>query len=97
MIILSRLNGQPVAINPDLITWIDVTPDTTVSLITGDRIIVREPVEEVIEKVIAFRRAVGDVAGQLPQREVMTAVPRRDSAQWRVSRSIVPPTERGGR
>ena len=45
MITLSRLNGQIVAINPDLITWIDVTPDTTVSLLGGDRIIVRESLE----------------------------------------------------
>ena len=59
MVTLSRLNGSVVAINPDLITWIDVTPDTIVSLLGGDKIIVRESLEEVIEQIIAFRRNVG--------------------------------------
>jgi flagellar protein FlbD len=59
LIILSRLNGSVVAINPDLITWIDITPDTTVSLVGGDKIIVREPLGELIDRVIEFRRAVG--------------------------------------
>jgi flagellar protein FlbD len=62
VITLSRLNGSVVAINPDLITWIEVTPDTTVSLLGGDKIIVREPLDEVVTRVIAFRKAIG-VAG----------------------------------
>lgn len=59
MVTLSRLNGTVVAINPDLITWIDVAPDTIVSLLGGDKIIVRESLDEVIERVVAFRRSVG--------------------------------------
>ncbi len=59
MVTLSRLNGTVVAINPDLITWIDVTPDTIVSLLGGDKIIVRESLDEVIARVVAFRRSVG--------------------------------------
>ena len=59
MVTLSRLNGSVVAINPDLIAWIDVTPDTIVSLLGGDKIIVRESLDEVIERVIAFRRIAG--------------------------------------
>jgi flagellar protein FlbD len=59
LVTLSRLNGTVVAINPDLITWIDVTPDTIVSFLGGDKIIVRESLEEVIERVIAFRRIAG--------------------------------------
>jgi flagellar protein FlbD len=53
------LNGSTVAINPDLITWIDVTPDTIVSLLGGDKIIVRESLEDVIERIIEFRRMAG--------------------------------------
>ena len=79
MITLSRLNGSVVAINPDLITWIEVTPDTTVSMLGGDKINVREPLEEVIEKVIAFRRAVGEVIGHAPAREILPSLHRRDS------------------
>jgi flagellar protein FlbD len=59
VITLSRLNGQVVAINPDLITWIEVTPDTVISLVGGEKIMVRERLEEVIGQVIEFRRAIG--------------------------------------
>jgi flagellar protein FlbD len=59
VITLSRLNGQIVAINPDLITWIEVTPDTTVSLVGGEKIIVREALDEVIARIVGFRRAIG--------------------------------------
>jgi flagellar protein FlbD len=59
VITLSRLNGTTVAINPDLISWIEVAPDTTVSLLTRDVIVVRESLDEVIARIIAFRRATG--------------------------------------
>lgn len=59
MISLTRINGATVAINPDLIMWIDFTPDTTVSLFGGEKIIVRESLDEIVERVVAFRRLVG--------------------------------------
>ncbi len=58
MIKLTRLNQQTVAINPDHITWVEVSPDTTLVLIGGDKIIVRESLEELIARVIDFRRNV---------------------------------------
>jgi flagellar protein FlbD len=79
MITLSRLNGQVVAINPDLITWIEVTPDTTVSLVGGEKIIVREALDDVIARIIGFRRAIGGGS------------PGHDGVLERVSR---PPSER---
>lgn len=63
MVTLSRLNGSVVAINPDLITWIDVTPDTIVSLLGGDKIIVRESLDDVIAGIVAFRRSVAGTNG----------------------------------
>ncbi len=57
MVLLTRLNGQPVAINPDLIAWIEIMPDTTVSLIGGDKLLVRESLDTVIDRVIQYRRA----------------------------------------
>lgn len=70
MISLTRLNGRTTAINPDLITWIDVTPDTTVSLLGGEKIIVRESLSEVIDRVVAFRRLVGGLM-RAPSGEVL--------------------------
>ena len=58
MIHLTRLNYQPLAVNSDLIKFVEDAHDTVVTLVNGEKIVVRERVEEVIERVIAFRRAV---------------------------------------
>ena len=65
MVLLTRLNGQPVAINPDLIAWIEIMPDTTVSLIGGDKLIVKESLDTVIDRIIQYRRAT--VGGPMPR------------------------------
>jgi len=56
MIRLTRLNHIPLIVNADLIEHIDMTPDTIVSLTSGQKYMVLESAEEVVEKVIAFRR-----------------------------------------
>ncbi len=56
MIHLTRLNHLPVVLNSDLIEHIDVTPDTVISLTTGEKIVVLESVDQIIERVIGFRR-----------------------------------------
>ncbi len=58
MIKLTRLNHQPFVLNADLIEHIEATPDTVISLITGQKLMVIESAAEVIERVIEFRRAV---------------------------------------
>ena len=58
MIVLTRLNGHPVAINPDLVAWVEVTPDTTVTFVVGDKIVVKEDLDTMIQRVIDFRRAI---------------------------------------
>jgi flagellar protein FlbD len=55
---LTRLNSQAFAINSDLIKFIENAPDTVLTLISGEKIIVRESTEQVVERIIAFRRAV---------------------------------------
>jgi flagellar protein FlbD len=55
---LTRLNRAPVAVNPDHISWIDVVPDTTLCLIGGDKLIVRETVDELIDMLVAYRRLI---------------------------------------
>jgi flagellar protein FlbD len=64
MILLTRLNNQPLIVNSDLIKWVENAPDTVLTLLNGEKIIVRESSEQVIERVIAFRRAV--LAGSAP-------------------------------
>ncbi len=58
MIKLTRLNNHVVAINPDHIGWIETTPDTTLFLIGGEKIIVRESLDALIALVVEFRRSV---------------------------------------
>jgi flagellar protein FlbD len=58
MIRLTRLNQSPLVLNSDLIEHIEMTPDTVISLTTGQKLMVRETAEQVIEKIINFRRAI---------------------------------------
>jgi flagellar protein FlbD len=58
MIKVTRLNHIPLILNSDLIEHIDVTPDTVVALSSGQKYVVLETAEEIIEKVIAFRKSV---------------------------------------
>ncbi len=58
MIRLTRLNNQPLVINSDLIKSVESAPDTVLTLVTGEKIVVLESSEEVLEKVIEFRREI---------------------------------------
>ena len=51
MVPLTRLNQAPMVLNSDLIEHIDVTPDTVITLTTGQILGVRETVEEVVDRV----------------------------------------------
>jgi flagellar protein FlbD len=58
MIRLTRLNRVPLVLNSDLIEHIDVTPDTVITLTTGQILRVRETAEEVIHRIVDFRRQI---------------------------------------
>jgi len=55
MIELTRLNGRPMVLNSDLIKTAESSPDTMLTLINGEKLIVREEIGEVVEKVVAYR------------------------------------------
>jgi flagellar protein FlbD len=58
MIQLTRLNHVPLIVNADLIEHVEVTPDTVVALTTGQKFLVLESAEEVVERVIGYRKAL---------------------------------------
>jgi len=58
MIRLKKLNGEEVVINAELIETVEARPDTTISLTTGNKIVVKDSVLEVIEKVTEYRRSI---------------------------------------
>jgi flagellar protein FlbD len=55
---LTRLNGQSMAVNSDLIKLIERSHDTVITLFAGEKVVVREDPEEVIARIVNFRRAI---------------------------------------
>ena len=58
MIQLTRLNHQTLIVNSDLIKFVEKAPDTVLTLVSGEKIIVLESSQQVLEKIIAFRRDI---------------------------------------
>lgn len=59
MIELNRLNGDPFLLNPVLIEQIQAHPDTTITLLNGKKLVVKNDISEVAEKVMAFYKEAG--------------------------------------
>jgi len=75
MIHVTRLNHVSVVLNSDLIEHIEVTPDTVISLTTGQKLMVMESAEEVIARVVEFRRLINapqHQSGTKPQHQGIT-------------------------
>ena len=58
MIPLRRLNNQPIIVNCDLIESIESTPDSVVTLTSGNKLIVRDSLDEIRKKVVDFKRQI---------------------------------------
>ena len=58
MIIVKKINGQEIIVNCDLIEMIEFSPHAVMSLTTGEKIIVDETREDILEKVIEYKRAI---------------------------------------
>ncbi len=58
MIRLTRLNHEPLVLNSDLIEHIESTPDTVISMTTGQKFMVLESPDDVIDRVILFRHSI---------------------------------------
>jgi flagellar protein FlbD len=58
MIQVTRFDGRSVVVNADLILTLESTPDTVVALVTGASIMVRESVDDVVQRVIDYRQRI---------------------------------------
>ena len=58
MIQLTRLNNHPLAVNSDLIKFVEQAPDTVLTLLNGEKVIVRESTSEVLNRIVRFRRSI---------------------------------------
>ncbi len=56
MITVTRLNGKPIVVNADLIRSVEENPDTTITLLNGDHIIVQESMSQVVDKAVEYGR-----------------------------------------
>lgn len=57
MIRLTRLDGTEIVVSAEVIELLEAVPDTVVTLTTGRKLVVREGVDEVVRRVITYRRA----------------------------------------
>ena len=58
MIALTRMNQVPIVLNADLIEFVEAVPDTVITLTTGQKLMVLDSAEEIVNKVVAFRRSI---------------------------------------
>lgn len=67
MVKLTRLNGNAMVLNSDLIKTAEASPDTMLTLINGEKMIVREELDVVVERIMSYRaRLLATVARQVP-------------------------------
>ncbi|MGA2273769.1 MAG: flagellar FlbD family protein [Bryobacteraceae bacterium] len=83
MIWLTRLNRVPLVLNSDMIEHIEATPDTVITLSNGQIWRVRESADEVVDRIVAFRRRISgpdtaphELREDSGQGEPETAVPQ---------------------
>src|SRR5256885_1213510 len=67
MIQLTRLNCSKVSVNSDLIKWVEQNPDTVITLLNGEKLLVQETVDQVVDRVVEFRRrGIASLDDELP-------------------------------
>lgn len=66
MILLTRLTGRPMIVNVDLIKTVEETPDTMLTLLNGDRLMVKESMPEVVKRAIEYGRLLRCFATPVP-------------------------------
>ena len=58
MITVTRLNGDIITVNAELIETLEATPDSIITLTTGKKIVVKESVDEIIAKTVAYKQSI---------------------------------------
>ena len=63
MIRLTRLNDRPLVVNAELIKFVEATPDTVITLREGEKILVKESVQQVVDLAVEYGRAIRWIPG----------------------------------
>jgi flagellar protein FlbD len=86
---LTRLNNQVFVVNSDLVKYVENAPDTVLTLITGEKFLVRESADEIIDRIVEFRRRLysGLPAGGVDPGTGSAALARRQGPEGSSSES----------
>ena len=76
MIVLTKINNNLIAVNSDLIEYIEETPDTVITLTNSDRVVVQEGMTEIIDKVVQYRRLVAGLVDAETARQLRGVKPQ---------------------
>ena len=66
MIAVTRLDGRPLLLNDDLIESIELTPDTMVSLTSGNTMMLRDTPDQLVQRIVEFRREIAREGSPAP-------------------------------
>jgi flagellar protein FlbD len=58
MIKLTRYDNKEFFVNAELIQFVESKPDTIITLTSGEKLMVKEPVEQVISKIIQYKQTI---------------------------------------
>lgn len=79
MIEVTRLNGATIVLNCDLIKMAEASPDTTITLVNGEKLLVRDSLEQIVERALAYRaRQLVEAARHLFPASVAAPHPAQD-------------------
>lgn len=59
MVRVTRLDGQVYYVNPHQIEYIELNPDTTLIMLSGKRLIIREGYDAILDEIVEYRRMIG--------------------------------------
>ncbi len=59
MVLVTRLDGREYFVNPHQIEYIEMNPDTTLIMLSGKRLVVREDYQTIFQRIIEYRRQIG--------------------------------------
>lgn len=58
MIKVTRLNGKEFVVNAELIQYVEATPDTVITLVNHEKLVVKESIDEVVKRVVDYGRSL---------------------------------------
>jgi flagellar protein FlbD len=70
MILLTKINKAPIAVNADLIQYIEETPDTVLTMTNSEKVVVIESMTSIIQKIVHYRRMISGMINAEYERQI---------------------------